>query len=207
MTDRERMVETQIRARGVRDPAVLEAMVRVPREDFVSLRLQPVACSDHPLSIDCGQTISQPFIVAYMTEQLAVRSGDKVLEIGTGSGYQTAVLLELTEEVYTVETIPKLRAAACERLAGDTMPESRFLLGDGHTGWPEEAPFDRIMVTAAAVSIPDALIDQLAPGGRMIIPVGEPNDVQQLHIVTRDDSGRVADSNDIGVRFVSLVSG
>ena len=207
MTDRERMVETQIRARGVRDLAVLDAMIQTPREEFVRPELRPVACSDHPLTIDCGQTISQPYIVAYMTEQLEVRPDHKVLEIGTGSGYQTAVLLQLANEVYTIETIPELHAAARERLLSDLMPDSHFRLGDGHDGWPEQAPFDRIMITAAARRIPRALIEQLAPRGKMVIPIGETNEVQQLHIVSREESGQVVDREDIHVRFVPLVSG
>ncbi len=201
------MVETQIRARGVKDPNVLSAMKRVPREDFVGRATRGLAFADSPLSIDCGQTISQPFIVAYMSELLQVGRDHKVLEIGTGSGYQTAVLLELADRVFTVEFIPKLHTQARVRLLSERMPPERFRLGDGHAGWPEEAPFDRIMVTAAASTIPPALVDQLAPGGRMVIPVGDPSEVQQIHVVTRDERGRTSCARDIGVRFVPLVSG
>jgi protein-L-isoaspartate(D-aspartate) O-methyltransferase len=207
MTERERMVETQIRARGVRDPAVLEAMVRVPREAFVRPDSVAHAFGDHPLAIDCGQTISQPYIVAYMTGLLRVRPGDRVLEVGTGSGYQTAVLLELTEEVFTIEFIPELYAAARKRLAGDRMPTERFRLADGHAGWPEKAPFDRIIVTAAATEMPEALVEQLACGGRMVIPIGEPEAVQRIVVVTRDGRGKLREEPDISVRFVPLVSG
>ncbi len=206
MTERERMVETQIRARGVRDPAVLRAMALVPREEFVRPASVAQAFGDHPLAIDCGQTISQPYIVAYMTELLMVRPGDKVLEVGTGSGYQTAVLLELAEEVFTIEFIPELHAAARKRLAGDRMPADRFLLADGHAGWPEEAPFDRIIVTAAATEMPGALVGQLAQGGRMVIPIGEPEEVQRIVVVSRDESGEAREEPGISVRFVPLVS-
>ena len=206
MTERERMVETQIRARGVSDPEVLAAMSRVPREEFVRPSSVAHAFGDHPLAIDCGQTISQPFIVAYMTELLAIRPGDKVLEVGTGSGYQTAVLMELADEVFTIEFIPELYAAARKRLAGDRMPLERFRLADGHEGWPEEEPFDRIIVTAAAEEIPYALVEQLAHGGRMVIPIGAPQEVQRIFVVIRNEGGEVREFPDISVRFVPLVS-
>ena len=206
MTERERMVESQIRARGVRDPAVLAAMARVPREEFVRPSSVAHAFGDHPLAIDCGQTISQPYIVAYMTELLAIRPGDRVLEVGTGSGYQTAVLLELAEEVFTIEFIPELYAAARKRLAGDRMPAERFLLADGHAGWSEEAPFDRIIVTAAAEDPPGPLLAQLKDGGIMVLPVGQSDAVQSLIKVTKTPDG--LDYEELcPVRFVPLIEG
>ena len=206
MNEREHMVRTQLRARGVKNPAILEAMARVPREDHVRECDRASAYADGPLAIDCHQTISQPFIVAYMTELLEVEQQHKVLEIGTGSGYQTAVLLELTNQLFTIETIPELFEAARAKLTSPRMPESHFRLDDGHAGWPEEAPFDRIMVTAAAGKVPPALVEQLNPGGRLVIPVGLPGQTQFLRVVTRDVAGGVTDRRDIGVRFVPLVA-
>lgn len=206
MNQREQMVETQLRARGVTSPTVLAAMARVPRENYVRERDRASAYADGPLAIDCQQTISQPYIVAYMTELLAVEPEHKVLEIGTGSGYQTAVLLELTRNLFTVETISELFESARAKLTSSHMPESRFRLGDGHAGWPEEAPFDRIMVTAAAAHIPPDLVEQLKPGGRLVIPVGLPGQTQYLHLVSKNGAGDVEDRQDIGVRFVPLVS-
>lgn len=206
MNEREKMVETQIRARGVKSREVLGAMARVRREKFVRESDRALAYADGPLAIDCHQTISQPYIVAYMTELLAVEPEHKVLEIGTGSGYQTAVLLELTNQLFTIETIPELFDAARTKLASARMPEGRFRLGDGHAGWPDEAPFDRIMVTAAAEVIPPALVKQLKSGGRLVIPVGLPAQTQYLHVVTKDADGETSDRRDIGVRFVPLVA-
>lgn len=206
MNEREHMIESQLRARGIKHAAVLAAMARVPREEYVRESDRALAYADGPLAIDCHQTISQPYIVAYMSELLAVEPEHKVLEIGTGSGYQTAVLLELTKQLFTIETIPELFESARARLASPRMPERRFRLGDGHAGWPDEAPFDRIMVTAAAEAIPPALVKQLEPGGRMVIPVGPPAQTQYLHLVTRDADGETSDRRDIGVRFVPLVA-
>jgi protein-L-isoaspartate(D-aspartate) O-methyltransferase len=206
MNEREQMVETQLRARGVTNPTVLAAMACVPREDYVRECDRASAYADGPLAIDCHQTISQPYIVAYMTELLAVEPEHKILEIGTGSGYQTAVLLELTNRLFTVETIPQLHESVRKKLASSRLSENRFRLGDGHAGWLEEAPFDRIMVTAAAVEIPPALVEQLNPGGRLVIPIGLPAQTQFLHVITRDEGGSVKDQRDIGVRFVPLVA-
>ncbi len=200
--ERRQMVEVQLRARGVRDPRVLEAMARVPRHLFVPETERAYAYADEPLPIGSGQTISQPYIVAYMTEALGLSGDEKVLEVGTGSGYQTAVLAELAREVLTIEVIDSLSRAAQERLERAGCRNIRFRVGDGSAGWPEEAPFDAIMVTAAAPRIPEALEAQLGPEGRMVIPVG--TDLQELSLVRRGRKGLQRERL-IGVRFVPLV--
>lgn len=198
---RHAMVRTQIEARGVRDVAVLDAMRAVPRHRFVPERMIPMAYRDHPLPIGEGQTISQPYIVALMTELLEVRPGDKVLEVGTGSGYQAAVLAAMGVEVYTIEIIEPLGRRA-ERLLGELGTKGvQVRIGDGYRGWPEAAPFQGIIVTAAPDHIPQPLIDQLAPGGRMVIPVG--TDQQILTVLNRTEEGVVRESN-IPVRFVPM---
>jgi len=196
------MTETQIRARGVRDKRVLAAMERVPRHLFVPEELRASAYADEPLPIGEGQTISQPYIVAYMTETLRLQGPEKVLEVGTGSGYQTAVLAELVRDVYTVEIVAKLSARAKGVLDGLGCGNVHYLVGDGSAGWPEEAPFDAVMVTAAAAGIPQALEDQLAAGGRMIVPVG--TDLQELVLVRREAKG-LRRERLLAVRFVPLV--
>jgi len=167
-----RMVERQIRARGVRDERVLEAMRKVPRHVFVPPDLVDEAYEDHPLSIGKGQTISQPYIVALMTEALELEGNEKVLEVGTGSGYQTAILAELAREVYSIERIPELAREAERRLEDLGYTNVHIKVGNGTLGWPEEAPFDAIMVTAGAPKVPGPLKAQLADGGRLVIPVG-----------------------------------
>jgi protein-L-isoaspartate(D-aspartate) O-methyltransferase len=181
------MVESQIEARGIRDPAVLAAMRRVPRHLFVPPALRDQAYRDGPLLIGSGQTISQPYIVALMTELIRPQPGMKVLEVGTGSGYQAAILAECVREVYTIEILPELgqRAAALLRELGYENVRTR--IGDGFDGWPEQAPFDGIVVTAAPEEIPQPLLDQLAPGGRLVIPVGR--GAQDLVLVTRTPQG------------------
>lgn len=202
---RTRMVEL-VRSLGVRDPATLDALGRVPRHEFVRPPDRHLAYGDHPLPIGYGQTISQPYIVAYMTELLEVRSGMKVLEVGTGSGYQAAVLAELGCQVYSIEVVePLARSAAALLVRLGYRVAVRH--ADGHYGWPEEAPFEAIIVTAAAGHIPPALLAQLAPGGRMVIPVGTPYGTQRLVLVTKDDRGRVRTRNLLPVRFVPLVAG
>ena len=201
---REEMVRTQIVSRDISDEGVLAAMRKVPRELLVRPEDGRCAFYDGPLSIGCGQTISQPYIVAYMTELLGLGSGDRVLEIGTGSGYQTAILAELAAAVYTVEIIPELSGRAQRALAAMGYAGIEFRTGDGCDGWPDEAPFDAIVVTAAPENVPPALKEQLAEGGRLVIPVG--TSVQYIHrIVRRGDD--FEDEGLIGVRFVPLTGG
>ena len=200
--ERLRMVETQLRARGLEDERVLTAMATVPRHLFVPDEMASRAYADEPLPIGCGQTISQPYIVAYMTEALRLGGGEKVLEVGTGSGYQTAIIAEVAGEVWTVELVEDLSFRAKERLDALGCKNIRFRVGDGSAGWPDAAPFDGIIVTAAPASVPGALELQLAPGGRMIVPVGLGS--QELVLIRRDgDSFRREGL--IGVRFVPLV--
>jgi protein-L-isoaspartate(D-aspartate) O-methyltransferase len=201
---RERMVEQQIRRRGVRNPRVLAAMGRVPRERFVPGNLRRCAYGDHPLAIGEGQTISQPYMVALMTELLDPCDTDRVLEVGTGSGYQTAILAELAAEVFTVERIPRLAEEARRRLEALGVENVRFRCGDGTAGWPEEAPFDRIIVTAAAPRLVEPLLDQLAPGGRLVIPVGG-RYFQTLQLVEKDRDGTVRTRDEGGCVFVKLI--
>lgn len=203
--DRERkeMVDFQIRRRGVSDRKVLKAMLRVPRHLFVPEQMKELAYGDEPLPIGEGQTISQPYIVAYMTEALRLRGREKVLEIGTGSGYQTAILAEIAKEVYTVELIPELSARARGLLEKLGYRNIHFRIGDGTLGWPEHAPYDAILVSAAPASVPPALVDQLKTGGKMIIPVG--TDFQELVLVTRKEGGW-EEQRLIGVRFVPLIT-
>lgn len=193
------MVEGQIRSRGVTSPAVLEAMRTVPRHRFVPDSLQNDAYADRPLQIGAGQTISQPFIVAYMTEALAVSPAHDVLEIGTGSGYQAAVLSRLARTVYTIEIVPELARRAAATLKALGYSNVRVREGDGYAGWPERAPFARIMVTAAPASVPQPLIDQLAAEGRMVIPVGERE--QWMTVIERTPRG-VVERRTIPVQFV-----
>ena len=200
-TARERMVEHQIEGRGVRDERVLEAMRRVPRHRFVPAEVAQHAYADSPLPIGFQQTISQPYIVGYMTEQLRVRSGQKVLEIGTGSGYQAAVLAEMGAKVYSIEIVSELAARAARDLTAVGYKNVQVRAGDGYRGWPEEAPFDRIIVTAAPDHVPQPLVDQLAVGGRMVIPVGE--HYQQMTIIEKTPQG-VVKSQTIDVMFVPM---
>jgi protein-L-isoaspartate(D-aspartate) O-methyltransferase len=199
--ERGRMVEEQIRARGVENSDVLKAMRKVPRHRFVPEQLRRLAYADGPLPIGREQTISQPFIVAFMTEAARVSKKDKVLEIGTGSGYQAAVLAELAREVYTIEIIPELAEGARRVLAELGYKNVFTRTGNGYLGWPEQAPFDAIVVTAAPDEIPQALVDQLAVGGRMVIPVGTTN--QEMVIVERTGKG-VTKKTTIPVRFVPM---
>jgi protein-L-isoaspartate(D-aspartate) O-methyltransferase len=200
--ERRLMTENQIRARGVRDPAVLAAMAKVPRHLFVPEGLRRESYADEPLPIGEGQTISQPYIVAYMTEALGLKGGEKVLEIGTGSGYQTAVLAEIAGTVWTVEIVEALARRARTILDGLGYANVRYRVGDGSAGWPEEAPFDAIMVTAAAARVPGTLEDQLAVGGRMVVPVG--TEAQELQLIRRGKAGFKRESL-LAVRFVPLV--
>ena len=203
VTQRESMVEVQIRARGVNDEKVLAAMRKVPRHLFVPEELRSFAHGDEPLPIGEAQTISQPYIVGYMTEALELSGREKVLEVGTGSGYQTAVLAEIVRLVFTVELIGALseRARALLQALGYSNIYSK--VGDGTSGWEENAPFDAIMVTAAAAAVPKRLQEQLGPNGRMIIPVGA--GFQELFLITRERRG-FRKKKLLPVRFVPLVS-
>ena len=205
-TKRARMVQTQMvhRRPAIRDASVLEAMRQVPRHLFVPRSLQLLAHADRPLPIGHGQTISQPYIVALMTEALEMKPGAKVLEIGTGSGYQAAVLYEQTPSVFTMEIIAALGNQARERLQKLGYQRVKVRVGDGYFGWPEEAPFDGIIVTCAAGHVPPPLIEQLKEGGRMVIPVGGTYEIQRLMVLTKDRQGRVITRELLPVRFVPM---
>ena len=202
-TDRRtRMVETQIVARGVRDARVLAAMRKVPRHLFVEPAQRAQAYEDHPLPIPGNQTISQPYIVALMTELLELKPASRVLEIGTGSGYQSAVLGELAKEVYTIEIVPELAELAASRLKELGYDNVTVREGDGYRGWPEHAPFDAVIVTAAPERIPQPLLDQLAPGGILVIPVG--GFFQELKVFRKSTDGRITEKDILPVRFVPM---
>ncbi|MHB9138896.1 MAG: protein-L-isoaspartate(D-aspartate) O-methyltransferase [Victivallaceae bacterium] len=201
--NREIMVSSQIEMRGVTNPAVLAAMRKVLRDKLVPEELSPIAYSDTPLPIGAGQTISQPYIVAYMTELLNPAPDARILEIGTGSGYQAAILAEIVKEVYTIEIIPVLAERSRINLTAMGYRNIHFRNSDGGLGWPEEAPFDGIIITAAARVIPEPLIAQLKPSGRMVIPLGDSSQVQSLAVVTRKGEGFEIEET-IGVRFVPM---
>ncbi|MFQ5956363.1 MAG: protein-L-isoaspartate(D-aspartate) O-methyltransferase [Candidatus Brocadiales bacterium] len=199
------MVKTQIKARGVKDTRVIEAMMSVPRHLFVPERQRIYSYEDTPLPIGSGQTISQPYIVAFMTELLELDEDDTVLEVGTGSGYQAAVLAEVVKKVFTIEIKERLGLLAKERLKSMGYTNIDVHIGDGYNGLPGEAPFDAIIVTAAAAHIPEPLIKQLRPGGRMVIPVGSPYGRQSLNLVTKKEDGEIQKETIIPVRFVPLL--
>jgi protein-L-isoaspartate(D-aspartate) O-methyltransferase len=196
------MVDEQIAARGVTDPRVLAAMLKVERDLFVPAALRKAAYADEPLPIGCGQTISQPYIVAYMTEALGLGPEDRVLEIGTGSGYQAAILAELAKEVYTIEVVEPLAEASRERLASLGYSNVEVICGDGYSGLPKKAPFDAIMVTAAPPEIPEELAAQLKTGGRMIVPAG--SFFQELYLITKTVAG-LETKPLLSVRFVPMI--
>ena len=195
-----------LRRRGIGDQAVLRAMDEVPRERFVELEFTDSAYADQALPIACGQTISQPYVVAYMTEQLRLRPHHRVLEIGTGSGYQAAVLSRLAREVVSIERYRTLAEHARERLRGGGASNVEVVVGDGMEGAPDKAPFDRIVVTAAAETVPQALVDQLAADGIMLLPLGPHDGPQQIVKIVKSAAG-VARENLIAVRFVPLLAG
>jgi len=197
------MVDEQIRARGITNPRVLEAMEQVPRERFVPESQQPEAFADRALPIDCGQTISQPFMVASMTEHLCIESRHRVLEIGTGSGYQTAILARLASHVYTVERIAALQEKAHRLLESLGITNVSYRVGDGSVGWPEFEPYDRILVTAGAPEVPKPLLEQLVDGGRLVIPIGGRHE-QTLTIVDRR-GGKTIEMPRYACRFVQLI--
>jgi len=200
------MVNEQIVKRGIRNPLTIKAMEKVPRHLFVPAEYKDRAYEDNPLPIGYDQTISQPFIVAYMTEIAKPSKWKKVLEIGTGSGYQAAVLAEIVDTVYTIEIIPELAKQATARLAKMGYKNIVTKLGDGYNGWKEHAPYDIIMVTAADESIPQPLIDQLAENGRLVMPIGSPSSAQQLVLATKK-GGKIEKRKLAMVRFVPLLRG
>jgi len=203
LRERERMVEAQIEARGVKDKRVLAAMRKVPRHMFVPENMRPYAYQDEPLLIGEGQTISQPYIVAYMSESLRLMGDETVLEVGTGSGYQAAILAEVVKEVFTVELVEILSLRAQEILRELGYENIHFKVGDGTLGWKENAPYDAIMVTAAPAKVPKALQEQLKIGGRMVIPVGSA--FQELVLITREKR-KFRKRKLLPVRFVPLIS-
>jgi protein-L-isoaspartate(D-aspartate) O-methyltransferase len=200
---RQQMIEQQLKPRGIKDERVLAAMGKVPREEFVPLNARLDAYADRPLSIGYDQTISQPYVVAFMTEQLRSQPTDRVLEIGSGSGYQAAILAELVANVYTVEIVEPLAKTAEVTLDRLGYKNVHINVGDGYRGWPEEAPFDAIVVTCAPEKVPPPLIDQLKDGGRMVIPVGE-RFAQQLYLLEKRN-GQLKQSATLPVRFVPMM--
>ncbi len=202
---RKAMVDLQCRARGVREERVLAALLKVPRHEFVQGALKERAYDDYPLPVGEGQTISQPYMVALMTAELGLNGRQRVLEIGTGSGYQTAVLAELAAEVFTVELIPVLLERAQRLLTGLGYRNIHYLSADGTSGWPAQAPFDAILVAAAAQELPAALAAQLADNGVLVVPVGR-SQVYQSLLTVRRRGGHLEQHEGIGCRFVPLVS-
>lgn len=202
---RRQMVSRQIEARGVSDPAVLKAMGQVPRQEFVPQPMRRYAYQDHPLPIGLGQTISQPYIVGFMSQALQIKPGQKVLEIGTGSGYQAAVLAAMGAKVYSIEIIEALSARAAKDLKRTGYGQVRLKVGDGYKGWSQYAPYDAIIVTAGAREIPPPLLDQLKPGGRMVIPVKLTAFGEELLLVNKDAQGKISTRSLLAVRFVPLV--
>jgi protein-L-isoaspartate(D-aspartate) O-methyltransferase len=201
---RQQMVDRQLIARGIQDGRVLDAMRRVPRHEFVPEGVRAAAYEDRPLPIGQGQTISQPYIVGLMTELSKPHPGQRVLEVGTGSGYQAAVLAELVAEVYTIELIPELARQAQERLKQLGYENIEVRSGDGYQGWPEAAPFDAVVVTCGAQHVPEPLFEQLKPNGILVIPVGLSSGEQSLRVITRGPTGQRQERDVLPVRFVPL---
>jgi protein-L-isoaspartate(D-aspartate) O-methyltransferase len=201
---RQHMVQHQLVTRGINDARVLAAMAKVPREEFVTPESRIASYEDGPLPIGYGQTISQPYIVAFMTEQLRPKQSDRVLEVGTGSGYQAAILADLVSEVYSIEIVEPLAKNAEATLQRLGCKNVHVKVGDGYKGWPEQAPFDAIIVTCAPDKVPQMLVDQLKDGGRMVIPVGD-KFAQQLYLLEKKD-GQLKQSATLPVRFVPMTS-
>ena len=202
---RERMVRRQIESRGITDPAILDAFRDVAREEFVDEEHRRFAYDDNPLPIEAGQTISQPYIVALMIEAAGIRPGDAVLEVGAGSGYAAAVISRIAKRVVSIERHGELAQIARERMTRLGYGNVRILQGDGTRGCPDEAPFDAILAAASGSHVPKPLLDQLAPGGRLVMPVGDPGWVQELVKVTKRSDGSTSQENLGGVRFVPLI--
>jgi len=202
--ERERMVAEQIEARGIADPLVLAALRAAPRHWFVPERLADEAYEDGPLPIGEGQTISQPYIVARMTEAVQLRPGERVLDVGTGSGYQAAVLAEISPHVWSIEIVPELAESAARRLAERGYTTVQVRQGDGWLGWPEHAPFDAIILAAAPEQVPPALLAQLAPGGRLCLPVGDRDGAQELLVIIKAPDGTLTERRLESVRFVPM---
>src|SRR4051812_37024928 len=200
---RQRMVEQQLKPRGIKDERVLAAMAKVPREEFIPANVRTAAYEDGPLPIGYDQTISQPYVVAFMTEQLRPKRSDRVLEIGSGSGYQAAILAELVADVYTIEIVEPLAKSAEATVQRLGYKNVHVRIGDGYKGWPEEAPFDAFIVTCAPEKVPQPLVDQLKDGGRMVIPVGE-RFAQQLYLLEKKN-GQLKESATLPVRFVPML--
>lgn len=199
-----RMLEEQLKPRGITNKATLDAMGKIPREAFVPESQKPFAYNDRPLPIGEGQTISQPFMVAYMTQTLQLKASDRVLEIGTGSGYQAAVLSQIIDTVFTIEIVSSLAQQAMQRLKNLNINNVVVKIGDGYFGWQEKAPFDAIIVTAGAESIPLFLVEQLAENGRMVIPIGPHKGVRQL-VLLKKKNGKIRSRTLMQVRFVPFV--
>ena len=202
---RGQMVRRQIEARGIFDPIILDAFREVPREEFVAEEYRPWAYDDNPLPIEAGQTISQPYIVALMIEAAGIHAGDKVLEVGAGSGYAAAVMSRIVGKVVGIERQAELVRIACDRLRRLGYDNVTIVEGDGTRGHPSEAPFDAILVAASGSHVPKPLIEQLSPGGRLVMPIGDPGWVQELVKVTKRPDGSTDQQNLGGVRFVPLI--
>jgi len=203
--EREAMVERQLRRRGISEQGILDAFLAVPREPFISDDYAHLAYGDHPLPIEANQTISQPYIVALMIQAAAIKPGDKVLEVGAGSGYAAAVLSRIADEVFAVERHESLAREAAKRVAALGYHNLEIVAGDGLEGLPEQAPFDAILAAASGSHVPPAWVQQLADGGRIVMPVGEPSFVQKLIKVTKGPGGRLISEDLCGVRFVPLI--
>ena len=203
--EREAMVERQLRRRGITEPDILDAFRAVPREEFVNLDQAHLVYGDHPLPIEAGQTISQPYIVALMIQAAAIKPGDRVLEVGAGSGYAAAIISRIAEKVIAIERQHELVEIARERMRRLGFGNVEIVEGDGTKGWRDEAPYDAILAAASGSHVPRALIEQLASNGRIVMPIGDPGRVQELIKVTKEEDGILKQESLGGVRFVPLI--